>query len=186
MSPIPLGIFAVAGSGAAAGAYELISTTVSGSVSSVTFSSIPSTYKHLQLRGVSKVANGNISLNLRIQMNASSTGHNDHQLFGDGASVGSLYNPGASYIQLSYATQGTGTTGAFGATILDILDYASTVKNKTTRSLSGFVDGTGTQSLALGSGLFASTSAITSLTITNQVAANFNAVSRFSLYGIKG
>jgi hypothetical protein len=170
------------------GSYELIGTAFgTGSSATITFSSIPQNYKDLQIRGVSKVINANIFLSLRFLLNGATSGQNDHSLWGDGSSVASSSNQANTHIQAYGSTQGTGITESFGTIILDLLDYASTAKNKTTRSWQGFVDQAGaTQNVALGSGLLQSTSAITSITINNQVSASFNSGSRFSLYGIKG
>jgi hypothetical protein len=67
--------------------------------------------------------------------------------------------------------------------IIDIIDYASTTKNKTVRVLSGADNNTGTQGeIDLNSGLWMSVSAVTSLTIFSGV--NFNAGSTFALYGV--
>jgi hypothetical protein len=73
MSPIPLGILAVAGS-APASAYELIQTQViGGETVSVTLSSIPQTYKHLQIRGVVRLGGFNTSAGFNMRLNNDST-----------------------------------------------------------------------------------------------------------------
>jgi len=85
-------------------------------------------------------------------------------------------SPGTDYTNL----------GAVG--IIDLHDYASTTKNKTVRSFTGYdfnslygVAG----SVGLRSGLFISTNAVTSISIT-LAASNFSTQTVFSLYGIKG
>ena len=73
----------------------------------------------------------------------------------------------------------------FGATVCDILDYTNTNKYKTVRALSGH-DQNGSGVIQLRSGFWRSTSAITSITISNDQIANIAEYTRFSLYGIKG
>ena len=94
----------------------------------------------------------------------------------------------------TFATTGTIPSSAapniFGATVVDILDYANTSKNKTTRSLNGFslnglVSGYG-GFIQLVSSNWRSTNAITSMTFTMLRGSNFIQYSSFALYGIKG
>ena len=81
--------------------------------------------------------------------------------------------------------QGTSqTASSFGVTILDILDYADTNKNKTFRSLAGD-DVNGGGDIMINSNLFVTTSAINALNLTLS-AGNFAQYSQFALYGIKG
>lgn len=171
--------------------YESIQTvTGAGTPSSITFSSIPSTYKHLQLRisgQTSRGTYGNDVMSMRIN---GDTGANYayHLLTGDGSSAGSGGASSQTSIYLSYKL-GTTTSGATGTYIIDIYDYSNTSKYKTIRNLAGvdingLISGYGGE-VELSSGLWQSSSAINSITFfgTN---ANFTAASSFALYGIKG
>jgi hypothetical protein len=156
--------------------FESIATTTvgAGGSSTITFSSIPSTYTHLQLRCFNLSGGSNIRFN-------SDTGSNyaRHYLWGDGATVTS----GANTSQTSMAVMDySGTSNIFTANIVDILDYTNTNKYKTVRTLSG-TDTNGAGSVLLYSGLWLSTSAINTITITGGTAAQY---SSFALYGIKG
>jgi hypothetical protein len=179
-----LGIFSAAGAGGvvAAGTYELIESNILGTaVSSVVFSSLAtyaSTYKHLQVRIVTKSASTNNNTLLRLNGDTA-TNYNWHLLSGDGSSVASYNGANADFI---YAAPLTPTTG-FGASVVDILDAYSTTKNKTVRALGGVSEGIYLQS-SLYSGAWRSTSAITSVTLSSGV--NFAVGSRFSIYGIRG
>jgi hypothetical protein len=187
--PIPLGILAVAGAGAAGGAssYDLLETTVlSSSASSVTFSSLGSysAYKHLQIRTANRTdRSGFASDDIALQMNAD-TGANyrNHGLYGDGSSVAS-FDAAASEIRIGLTSGVTETANIFGAFVIDILDFASSSKNTTIRALSG-KEGSGDY-IALTSGLWINTAAVTSILIKPRNATNFIAGSRFSLYGVK-
>jgi hypothetical protein len=77
------------------------------------------------------------------------------------------------------------TSTAYGAFIVDILDYTNTNKNRTIRSLNGF-DANGSGQVQLVSTLFTSASAITSITIFTYASGNIEQYSSFALYGIKG
>jgi hypothetical protein len=167
------------------GSYESIATyTVSGSaVSSFTLSSIPQTYKHLQLRCFVKLDAASW-----IPFSVNGDGNSQratHYLRGSGATV--------------YAGAGLGGTGEgnyavaadvaqWGAIIIDILDYANTNKNKTTRSFYGF-DNNGSGDVGMGSVLHVTngTTAVTSvgMNITQYGSGSLFVVgSTFALYGI--
>jgi hypothetical protein len=191
---IPLGIWAAsgAGSGAAAGAYELISTVNPTGVTTVTFSSIPQTYKHLQVRLTSRNSNTTTyNMEARLTMNGvGGTSYSYHRMYGQGSSVTSSAQTALPWIRMPYQSASFASAGAsvFGATIIDILDYTSTTKNKTVRALGGLagVVATDNQRVDLVSGALYSTSAVTSLSYFWETSDNFSTGSRVSLYGIKG
>jgi len=192
MSPIldSIGSVKAFGWGAfvAGGSYESIaSTTVgSGGSSTITFSSISADYTHLQLRFIAR-GNGSSYQYISIRYNSDS-GNNyaDHFLQGDGssASAGQVSGSSATRFDLSNATGSA--TSTFGAGIIDILDYKNGNKYKTTRGLTG-IDQNGSGGIALGSGLWMSTSAITTIVIQVRGGTeSFTQYSEFSLYGIRG
>ena len=165
-------------------AFDSIQTyTLGSSQSSITFSSIPSTYKHLQLR-ITCQASGTFGGTTGLSMNGNTTSnYTYHVLVGNGSSVTSVGYTLNTAIPVGNGIQQSGVNGV---AIVDILDYTSTNKYKTVRSLSG-VDNNSTggvvtlQSGALftGDGL----SAVSSITLTPQ-SASFIANSSFALYGI--
>jgi hypothetical protein len=165
--------------------YESISTTtLSTATATITFSSIPATYKHLQLRVLARSTLATTQDNAFFRLNSDTTSsYSYHYIYGAGSGAAS----GSGVTQTSNLLDGEpGTSiGAniFATTILDILDYANTSKYKTSRMLTGW-DGNGSGNIALHSGLWQNTSAISTITITN--SASFTANSSFALYGIKG
>jgi len=183
MSLLPLGLLSQGGSSAPV-AFELISTQVLGSnAASVTFSSIPATYRHLQLRIVGKNSGNDTGINMTF--NGVSTGYAWHNLYGNGGSAlienGS---PSVGFIKLRNSMSESATANAFAVSITDIVDYSSSNKFKTSRTFSGARDtSTGVN---MSSGLSTSLTAISSLTLTPEAATNFVTNSRFSLYGVKG
>lgn len=181
MSPIPLGILAVAGS-AGGGAYELIESNIlTSSASSVSFLSIPQDYKHLQIRYVSQNSTATVN---QIQLNGDTGSNYDwHILYGDGSSVFSSAVNNTTYWQYVSPSTSDGAS-LFGIGVLDILDYSNTSKNTTGRLLAGS-DRSSSKQIRLLSGLWRNTAAVTSVSL-NANGNNFVSGSRFSLYGIRG
>ena len=190
MSPI-LGIYASQISGhlfAPSGAYDSIATSTvgSGGTSSITFSSIPSTYQHLQIRAIARTDRAGAVDSIKMRFNSDTTANYAfHYLYGDGSTAVGDAGPNTSYMALLEATGNTATSGIFGAFVTDILDYDNTSKYKTVRNLGGD-DRNGSGLMSLTSGLWQSTSAITSITIFPFTGPNFVQYSSFALYGIKG
>jgi len=175
------------GEGAPAGGdYESIATTTvgSGGTSTVTFSSIPSTYTHLQIRMLARTSRSSLVDTIRITYNSDTTVSNYtyHELVGDGSSV-AAYGAGSDYNQLQGATGASASSNVFGVGVTDILDYANTNKYKTLRNLGG-LDNNGSGRVAFVSGLWINTSAISSITLT-ATSGTIQQYSSFALYGIK-
>lgn len=166
--------------------FESIATfSATGSETTFTFSSIPSTYKHLQLRAIFQ-RNGGTQLDVGIRLN-SDTGSNysQHSLSADGSAVSASGAASSSYVSVGVGP-GTSTSNTFGVAIIDIHDYASTTKNKTIRSFTGAdTNNAGISAVRLLSGAWFNTSAVNSLTIYPFGDA-MNTGTVFSLYGIVG
>ena len=177
---------------------EPIATTLvgAGGVSSVTFSNIPSTYKHLQLRVFAQSNRTSFSVdNLFGTVNGdSSASYAQHSLYASASTTPSaLFGGNASQTALTIGgINSSVATSVFTSCIVDYLDYANTNKFKTIRSFNGYdVNGTvGTGSwggqCGLYSNLWMNTAPITSLSFTVLSGTAFTQHSRFSLYGIKG
>lgn len=163
--------------------YSIASVSVaSGGISSITFNSIPTDYKHLQLRLFIKAAATTNGTPTIVYNGDTSSVYTYHELQGNGASA-SAYSPGANYGGQWYVLGGQ-SADQYAAYITDILDYASTSKNKTIRTLMGF-DNNGSGRVYLASQTYQNAStAITSLTLTMQ-SGNASEFSHAALYGIK-
>jgi hypothetical protein len=167
---------------------SIASQTLSSSSSTVTFSSIPGTYKSLQIRAILRDTNAtNSDYGFAIRVN-SDTGSNYafHNLYGDGSAPATFSTASASRIISIFGAPLDGTTAStFGSTIIDIHDYASTTKNKTIRGFAGSNTNTTATNfgVALFSGLWMSTSAVTSISIISE-GTSFKSGSTFALYGI--
>jgi hypothetical protein len=180
---IPLGILASSG-GAAGSSYELISTAYgTGSVSTLTFSSIPQTYKHLQVRYTVRLSNATWdSFSISLSQTRS------HQI--RGSFEGVLADEPDYPAQFTRgAPNNSSISGAHKAGIIDILDYSVTTKNKTIRAFyGGHADSgnNGNNAVVLRSGFSIDTAAISTLSFSGWNGSNFSSTTRFSLYGIKG
>ena len=179
-----LGIWASQISGhlwAPEGAYDALATVTvgSGGASSITFTGIPSGYKHLQIRAIC-LNTGQDDLFMAFNSDTTGANYDRHQMGGNGSSVYAYYNAGVN--------GGGGAIGVTSATapagnIIDILDYSSSVKNKTSRCLGG-VDRNGSGNIQFYSQLWKSTSPVTSITFST-FTYPFSQYSQFALYGVK-
>jgi len=165
--------------------YESIaSASGTGSSDTITFSSIPSTYQSLQIRGIVQWTVGNNDT-LQLRFNSdTATNYASHHLMGDGTTVIATGLATQSRIRMSADGYSWDTSYPISV-IVDIHDYASTSKTKTVRIFMG-CDLNGTPSrVLLASGLWNSTAAISSITIGTQSASSFQTTTRLALYGIK-
>ena len=160
-------------------AFDSIQTVTvgAGGAASVSFTSIPSTYKHLQIRGFGLDSSAWIG----IQFNGVTSGYTEHYLNGDGASAYGGGGTSKARIPIVGASSGVNSTSP-AVSIVDILDYADTNKNKTVRALAG-IDKNGSGEAGMTSGLWASTSAITSIVIYCG-GGNLTQYSTYALYGV--
>lgn len=157
-----------------------------GSAGTITFSSIPSTYTSLQVRWMARSANnGGANETLYLRMNSSSTGYAWHYLYGYGTSASAGGAATQAQIYVDEFPGSTVTANIMGAGIIDIHNYASTTQNKTIRTFAGD-DRNGSGHAALYSGLWANTSAVTSLTLYTASGQAFSTSTTFALYGMKG
>ena len=168
---------------AAANSYESIATATvgAGGQTTISFTSIPSTYKHLQLRWIGRNTSTTNSI-IKINFDTADTSY-WHLLYGDGSAAASTATSAASPV-IGNQPLSNVAANIFGAGVLDILDYQNTNKYKTLRSLAGY-DTSGGGYMLMYSGLWKSTSAITTITIASG-ANDFAQYSSFALYGIKG
>lgn len=184
-----VGIIASSG-GVAGGDYESIATVNvgSGGSTSISFTSIPSTYQHLQIRGIVRNdASGGGGAEATLQFNSSTSNYVTlHQIYGSGSSaVASADLTQPSRIYPSFNPKSGTTANTFAGLIIDVLDYGNTNKNKTVRTLTGW-DSNGDGFIIFRSGLWMDTSAISSITIGMESTFKLAQYSSFALYGIKG
>jgi hypothetical protein len=155
----------------------------SGAGAGRTFSSIPQTFTHLQLRLYLRDLSASSPSACFVRFNGD-TGSNYtyHALQGNGSSATSAAGTSQGYITGPLIPGSLQLTNNYGCVIVDILDYTNTNKNKVIRTIGGY-DNNGSGAVSLTSGLWLNTAAITSL----QAGALFvsdDIYSRLDLYGI--
>jgi len=200
MSPI-LGVFAAQLPGRYAqpsASYDSIATTTvgAGGAATIAFSSIPATYRHLQIRYTAKTNRATYGVDdAFITFNGDVTGANyySHWLYGAGTTAAVSYGVGNGgggqgiFWGFSFSTTQISPV-AFAGGVIDVLDYANTTKNKTVNALTGFdangstVGGYGSTVVAASGGWF-STTATNNITIKSN--GTFQEYSQFALYGVR-
>lgn len=162
------------------GAFNSIATyaVTSGTTTSITLSSIPSTYTHLQLR-IYLQSTSAVDIGLRFNGDTG-TNYSYHGMYGDGTNPLILAGSGNSKDH-AYIGYGAVGSSAFNCAIVDILDYANPNKLKIVRSNHG-VDYTTNGFVMLNTGSWNSGSTITSVTV---YGGTYNAGTHIALYGVK-
>jgi hypothetical protein len=179
---IPIGFF---GGGAGVTGMELIETITTSSTSA-TFSSIPATYKHLQIRGTGKFANGSVNTFVMRFNGDTAANYSQHEMWARANLAGVQSNGSTSQTRMEMGYMFGGTSEP-SPVIIDIWNAFNTATNKTVRAFNGTINNAGTseQYIALKTGLWSNTSAVNSITLTTASGVNFSNA-RFSLYGIGG
>lgn len=166
--------------------FESIATVSvgAGGSSTITFSSIPSTYTHLQIRGIGRDSSSHNAY-LFMRFNTDTNANYTRRVLGGNG--GSVYSSGAIDVSIIGAPYSLpSTANFFGASVIDILDYKNTSKYKTVRGITGWDNNGGSNygNVELFSGLWRNTNAITSIELSCE--STFAQYSQFALYGIKG
>jgi hypothetical protein len=202
MTPLLTGVFASQISGrlntfTLAGSYDALGTVTvpSGGLSSITFAGIPAIgYSHLQIRTMNQTNRATYNTDdFRLNFNSdTASNYAWHQLNSPPSSSSTVVASAAASSTTSvsgFSTASNVATNIFGAAVIDILDYASNVKNKTVRGLSG-ADTNGAASgyagfTSLNSGAWFNTTPINSITFYPNYGSLFLEKSTFALYGVK-
>jgi hypothetical protein len=173
-----------------AGSYDSIATVaLTSSALSITFSSIPSTYTHLQLRLFSQTDQSNYGDGVIMKFNGDiGNNYTLHWLTGDGLTASALgITPygGVRTAQVAGNVNQPNPTRYFGGNVTDLLDYSNTNKYKTVRSLGGY-NANGVGQVMFASGVWMNTAAISSIVLTPTGSAfGFRPYTHAALYGIK-
>lgn len=164
------------------------SIVANGSAGTLSFTSIPQNFTHLQLRFFARVngtAGGNTNSNVFIRFNSDSGNNYTRHLLYDQGGINSYGAGGTSAAFASAAPTSNNTSGIYLNSIVDILDYTNTNKNKVTRCIGGYDNnGVWGNRLNLESGLWINTAAITRLDIIADNSETYTNLTRADLYGI--
>jgi hypothetical protein len=165
--------------------YTLIAsnTVGSGGVSSVTFSSIPSTYTDLLIKLSARCDNAGVTGNMAIEFNSSSSSFSRKIVRGNGSAASST---GASDNYIGDIVGNAATSSTFSNTDIYIPNYAGS--NNKSLSIDTVTENNATEAWQyMVASLWSDSSAITSIKLTSYAAhfTNFLQYSTFYLYGIK-
>ncbi len=165
--------------------FESIATAYPGNNQSVTFSSIPQTFAHLQLRcSVRGNDAGTIDTwFLRLNGLAPSAGYRGHFLRGVSTSI-SAFTTADNYMNLGNPGGQGNDFNVLGAFIVDILDYTNTNKYKTLRNIGGFETNSIGRTFLTSGFLTTTTNAITQIDLSG-LSGGFMDRTTIALYGIK-
>ena len=168
--------------------YESIATAiVSGtSTNTISFTSIPSTFTHLQVRISQQTSAYDVWNIIEFNNDTTATNYWSHRIFSAGGGGAVEAQAGNNNYVFYQAVSGHSTTSMTGQ-VIDILDYKNTNKNKVVRHLSG-LDNNGSGFLWFGSVGWNSTAAVNRLDIKlfDTTGKTYTANSTFALYGIRG
>jgi len=194
MSPILKGVVASQITGRlVTGAYESIATLYGTGSQTVSFTSIPATYKHLEVHVLARdTGSGTDSDGIGVQFNGDTGAYywkqSSGSYQGNNLSVGGD-TTAQTYIDAGLAIDGGQTAGWHSLNIYKIPDYTSTVKMKTLLCFAGSqqISNAGYFFQTYGMYTNGNSSAINRIDFKS-LGANptFNTTSRFMLFGIKG
>jgi len=154
-----------------------------GGVTSVSFSSIPSTYTDLVLYTSFRGDDGQAALLCTLTFNGSSSGYTERLLYGNGSAAQSAAHSTQSTIDWSVLMPGlTATSNTFSNGSIYIPNYAGS-NFKSVSSESTAENNTTSSPFYVNAGLWSNTAAITSITLTataNKIVQHSTAY----LYGV--
>jgi len=168
--------------------YFITSQTVgAGGTAQIDFNSIPTTYKHLQLRYIGKSGRSNSSNGwLSIKINGSWPDYASSVSYVNGTMSEVTYTPGATTGYFLAAPGTTANSACFGQGVIDFLDYRNTNKLKVATTTSSVNNAAGDAIIIQAAQMLNSTSAITSISILSTDGTTIQQNTKFSLYGIVG
>lgn len=172
------------------GAYYSIATVNgTGASSTITFSSIPTDFKHLEIRAVGKgTGAATDSSDVKVRFNGDATSGNYSWKRAQAYSLNNLTENGNlsdTGMNLAIVLDGSAMSSAAHAPMyIKVHDYLNTSKRKTAFSLSMSIKNSATVYGSIAGGTWSSTAAVTSISIVN-LSYNWSSASKFELYGVK-
>jgi hypothetical protein len=151
-----------------------------------TFTNIPQTYKHLQIRMTIRDTFPGSTTSAFFRFNGDTTAtYWLHGFRSTGAGTEIVQNTAlASYLQIAGIPANNIASGSYATLTSDILEYRNTSKLKTVKTISGW-DANGAGFWSLASGIWNSTAAITSIQVgADSLGDGPDTI--ITLYGITG
>ena len=167
--------------------YVLISSTqLTSTTSSVTFSSIPSTYTDLVVKVSGRSTQTALAASVRFFINGNTGNvYSFTRLLGTGTGTSTYTSGTGNELYFNNGVSGaSSTTNAFGTAEIYIPNYLSTT-NKPMSSQQAQETNSSAANMGITATLTAITSAITSIEVATNPGESYVAGSSFYLYGIK-
>lgn len=176
----------IAGYSPAIDEMDLIQRVVvgSGGSSSIDFNSIPQIYTHLEIRLIARGTGASNNDWMYFTLNNQSTG-TSHYISSNGSAMDAFNYVNSGQPLTLNMPCANAPANSFGTGVIRILDYTSTIKNKTTIILSGH-DRNGGGITMLSSHLYSSTSLVSSISFKAWGLSTFAQYTTISLYGVAG
>lgn len=165
---------------------SITQTTLGSNTASVTFSSIPSTYTHLELLVQARSTHTQPADFVLVRYNGDTTAGNYAyaSLWVNGTTIGNNNTSSSSFTGFSAISGDGNTSNIFGISRFIIPEYKNTSVQKTGFASGNSASGSNTFAGITLNGLFwNSTAAISSITLSLNSGTNFITGSTFSLYG---
>ena len=159
-------------------------------VASVTFSSIPATYEHLQLRICPRTDQAYGSVELSVQFGVggviqTGTDYYSHWMAGYNTTATAGGGTARDYFKLFVGSGDHPARAQYAGIVADILDYANASKNTTISGIGGTAHAVTTPYVAAFSGLWDGTGAIDTLKIHGwHLTGDLLRGTEISLYGL--
>lgn len=164
---------------------QIANQVLASAAASVTFSAIPQTFNHLQVLASLASASAAQGDQVVVRLNASATTYQNLILSANGAVVASTNHNAANALTSGIADipGATAVAGVMGSVNIQIPNYTGAVLFKAVKMETGYFDGNAGFDVHMRSS-WNTAAAITSITFTTVIAANFIAGSAFYLYGV--
>ena len=154
--------------------------TLGSAAPSVTFNSIPQTYKALRLCISGRLSSGSPASTV-LSFNGNTLNRATREMYGNGTTVSTA---AGSTMYADLSSGATDTASVFSSSIIEIPDYTSASAYKSSIADCASENNSSVAYLDAVSNLWSDTTAITSLTCTAGGGVNYATASSFTLYGI--
>jgi hypothetical protein len=161
-----------------------IATTTLTTTGQLIMGSIPSTYRHLQIRIHARSNHGvsNAALYFGFYNTSDSgTSYSYHHIQGNGSTASAVNNISMPYTYFGAIPGASANANTFATFVIDIPEYSSTVKAKTMKMIGGY-DSNGSGIAIMASGMHTTTNPINAVFIDGDTG--LVAGTRVSIYGI--
>jgi len=159
-------------------------TVGSGGAASIAFTSIPQTYTDLLMVMSIRTNNNSVADYASISFNSSTSSFSLRTLYGTSSAAGSTtYTTSPDSLIVGQVVGNTATASVFSSGSIYIPNYTSNI-NKSYSTDAARENNTIANEMALSSGVWSNTAAITSITLTSWAGATLLQYSSASLYGI--